>query len=110
MEVKPWAGHDNLLRLKSLAAAEGEANANSHARDSTGSRCRSKDLQARCHTRVLPPRARRLFRRHARRDGRNDVRRHLELGLTIGDAAAARDPSEIRVHGPNIALLVLDYK
>ena len=44
---------------------------------------------------------------HACNDGFYDNARHLELGVTILDVVAARDPAEIRVGNPDRAALVL---
>ena len=44
------------------------------------------------------------FRRHAPGDRRDHARSHLELDVAIGDAVAPRDPVEVGVGDPDLAV------
>src|SRR4030088_164113 len=48
-----------------------------------------------------------LLRADCRGDRLDHARRHLELCIAIRNAKATRDPGEIGVEGPDIAILVL---
>src|SRR5262249_46862252 len=48
--------------------------------------------------------------RNARWDGRDDLRRHFELGVAIPDAVAARNPAEVGIDGPDAAVDFLGHQ
>src|SRR5438128_3587603 len=49
-----------------------------------------------------------LLRFHARRDRRNNARRHLELVIAVVDSVSPCDPVEIGIGGPDLALIVFE--
>src|SRR5215472_17031089 len=49
-----------------------------------------------------------LLRFHARRDGRDNARRHLELITAVLNSVPPFDPVEISIGGPDFALIVFE--
>jgi len=56
------------------------------------------------------PHGRALFRLHTRRNGRDHGRRHIEGVGAVHDVVAARDPTEIRVDGPDVTAAGSRYR